>query len=95
MANAWSSFYWRDYIADTGHLTLEQHGAYLLLMAHYYTTGRPLPANASLLQRICRCMTDAERAATEQVLGEFFVLEGGVYRHRRIERELAKDVEVS
>jgi uncharacterized protein YdaU (DUF1376 family) len=95
MSNAWSAFYWRDYVADTGHLTLAQHGAYLLLMAHYYTTGRPLPANASVLHRVCRCTSDADRAATEQVLKEFFTLEGDVYRHKRVEKELSKAADIS
>jgi uncharacterized protein YdaU (DUF1376 family) len=93
MANAWSAFYWRDYIADTGHLSLAEHGAYLLLMAHYYATGNPLPANASVLHRVCRCTTDADRAATDQILQQFFVLDGNVYRHHRIDRELAKAAE--
>jgi uncharacterized protein YdaU (DUF1376 family) len=95
MANAWSPFYWRDYVADTGHLTLEQHGAYLLLMAHYYMTSRPLPANASVLHRVCRCTTDADRTTIEQVLREFFVLDGEVYRHRRIDKELVKAADIS
>ena len=95
MSNAWTSFYWRDYIADTGHLTLEQHGAYLLLMAHYYMTGRPLPANASVLHRICRCTTDADRSATEQIIRDFFVLDGEVYRHHRIDQELVKAAGIS
>jgi uncharacterized protein YdaU (DUF1376 family) len=95
MANPWSAFYWRDYIGDTGHLSLEQHGAYLLLMAPYYMTGRPLPAHASVLHRVCRCTTDADRSAVDQVLTEFFTLDRDVYRHGRIDRELAKAVDIS
>lgn len=95
MSDAWTAFYWRDYIADTGHLSLEQHGAYLLLMAHYYMTGQPLPANASVLHRVCRCTTDADRTAAEQVIREFFVLDGEVYRHNRIDLELAKRADIS
>jgi uncharacterized protein YdaU (DUF1376 family) len=95
MSNAWGPFYWRDYVADTGHLTLAQHGAYLLLMAHYYMTGRPIPANAEQVHRICRCTTDADKHATDVVLAEFFTLDGVVYRQRRIDEELAKAVEIS
>ena len=95
MSNAWSAFYWRDYLADTGHLTLAQHGAYLLLMAHYYRTRRPLPANASILHRVCRCTTDADKLAMDEVLSEFFVADGDVYRHSRIDQELAKAVDIS
>src|SRR5437016_13313950 len=91
MADPWSAFYWADYVADTGHLSLAEHGAYLLVMAHYYRTRRPLPANASVLHRICRCTTDAEKHATEEVLIQFFSLDGDVYRHKRIDVELASD----
>jgi uncharacterized protein YdaU (DUF1376 family) len=95
MADAWSAFYWADYVADTAHLTLAQHGAYLLLMAHYYRTRRPLSANASVLHRVCRCTTDADKSAVEEVLAEFFTLDGGVYRQHRIDRELAKAADIS
>jgi uncharacterized protein YdaU (DUF1376 family) len=95
MNNPWSAFYWGDYLAPTSHLTLAQHGAYLLLMAHYYTTRSPLPASAPLLRRVCRCMTDAEQAAVAKVLQEFFIRRGDVYRHERIDRELAKASEIS
>jgi uncharacterized protein YdaU (DUF1376 family) len=64
-------------------------------MAHYYMTGRPLPANASVLHRVCRCTTDADRSAVDHVLAEFFTLEGEIYRHGRIDRELAKAVDIS
>ena len=95
MSNAWGAFYWGDYIADTGHLTLAQHGAYLLLMAHYYRTRRPLPANAPVLHRVCRCTTDADREAVNEVLQEFFTLDGDVYRQNRIDWELAKAIDIS
>ena len=95
MANAWSAFYWGDYVADTGHLSLPEHGAYLLLMAHYYRTRRPLPANASVLHRVCRCTTDADRAATDRIVQEFFIRDGDMYRHHRIDRELTKAFSLS
>jgi len=64
-------------------------------MAHYYRTRRPLSANAVQMHRVCRCTTDANRNACDQVLREFFVLEDGVYRHHRIDQELAKAIGIS
>lgn len=95
MSMAWSAFYWRDYIANTGHLSLQEHGAYLLLMAHYYMTGNPIPANAEQLHRICRCTTDAERHAVDSVLAQFFILQDGEHHHERIDDELKKSNEIS
>jgi uncharacterized protein YdaU (DUF1376 family) len=81
----WFPFYAGDYLADTGHLTLAQHGAYLLLILHYYRTTT-LPANA--VHRICRCSNDADKEICDSILREFFVLDGEVYRHKRIEEEI-------
>lgn len=72
-----------------------QHGAYQLLMQHYYLKARPLPANAELLHRVCRCTNDAERSAMDSVLREFFNLTDGVYRHTRIDDELEKSKKIS
>jgi uncharacterized protein YdaU (DUF1376 family) len=95
MSNPWYPFYWRDYIADTGHLSLAEHGAYLMLLAHYYMTGAPLPANAEQLHRVCRAFADAERAACNSVLEQFFVLEGDAYHNARADKELAKSRSIS
>lgn len=95
MSMAWTAFYWRDYIANTGHLSLQEHGAYLLLMAHYYMTGNPIPANAEQVHRICRCTTDAERAAADSVLAQFFIEQDGEHHHERIDDELKKSNEIS
>jgi len=35
-------FYVADYLADTTHLTAEEHGAYMLLLFSYWQTGKPL-----------------------------------------------------
>jgi uncharacterized protein YdaU (DUF1376 family) len=91
----WTAFYWGDYARDTKHLSLAQHGAYLQLMLHYYSTRRPLPTNVELLHHICSCTTDAEKLAVEQVVAEFFVRQGDVYRHERIETEIAKSKGIS
>lgn len=95
MSIAWTAFYWADHLADTAHLSLAEHGAYILLMSHYYKTRRPLPANAEQVHRICRCTTDADRAASDFVLAEFFTMDGDVYRHGRIDRELDKASNIS
>jgi uncharacterized protein YdaU (DUF1376 family) len=95
MANAWTAFYWRDYIADTGHLSLAQHGAYILLMAHYYSTGKPLPADLNQLGRICRCLKHDDSQAVTEVLAQFFVRDSDTYRHKRIDQELAKHEQVA
>jgi uncharacterized protein YdaU (DUF1376 family) len=77
------AFYVSDYIADTMHLSATQHGAYLLLISHYWIHGG-LPTDEAMLQRIAR-MSAAEWAENRPTLAKFFK-EG--WRHSRIEREM-------
>lgn len=62
-----------DYVRDTAHLTMLEHGAYTLLLDRYYATEKPIPADKA--HRVTRARTKEERAAVDAVLEEFFVLE--------------------
>lgn len=70
-----------DYGRDTAHLSLAQHGAYGLLLDHYYSTERALPGDVEALHRICRAFTADERAAVEAVANEFFPVGPDGLRH--------------
>ena len=89
----WHSFYPGDYSRATGHLTLVQHGAYRLLLDHYYSTGRPLPRDKEALYRVCRAFNESERQAIDAVLEQFFQLESNGYHNKRADKELAKQTE--
>lgn len=91
----WYAFYPADYEQDTAHLTLMQHGAYRRLLDHYYSTGKPLPANAGVLHRICRAFDDAERAAVNHIMATFFKLADDGYHSGRVDKELLKASEIS
>jgi uncharacterized protein YdaU (DUF1376 family) len=103
MGSHWTPFYWRDYIGDTKHLTHEEHGIYVLLMAHYYITERPLPADMATLCRVTgssRHPRHASQGALQSVLRGLFSLDttspsGPVYRHKRIDKELAERERIS
>lgn len=79
----WMAFYVSDYLCDTLHLSAAQHGAYLLLISHYWVHGG-LPNDEAMLQRIAR-LTPDEWANSRDTLAAFFK-PGWV--HSRIEREL-------
>lgn len=81
--------YWGDYLKDTGHLTTAQHGAYLLLIGHYWSTGEPLPDDDSILWRIVRADSQAQWKKLRPAVAAFFTAEDGKLRHRRIDAELA------
>jgi len=79
--------YVADYLADTAHLTTEEHGAYLLLLFSYWQTGKPLRADrlASVSRMSNERWTDAE-----QTLKDFFHVSNGTWTHFRVEADLEK-----
>lgn len=78
--------YIADYLADTMHLSAEEHGAYLLLMFNYWQTGKPIPKNRPA--KIAR-LTNERWADVEPSLREFFCDNGEEWVHLRIEEDLA------
>jgi len=79
-----------DYLGDTGHLTTAQHGAYLLLMMHYWRKGE-LPDDDRQLSKITKLplRTWCEYRPTLQ---DFF---HSGWKHKRIDAELARMMRVS
>ena len=78
-----------DYRADTGHLSTLEHGAYLLLIMHYWMTGG-LPDDDARLARI----TGMDRQQWTEAKPALEPLFTAGWRHKRVERELRK-VQVS
>ena len=84
-------FYCGDYARDTAHLSLAEHGAFLLLMSAYYSTEKPLPADYVSLFRIARAMSASEQKAVRAVADEFFpVADDGLRHNARADREIEK-----
>src|SRR3979411_1763254 len=50
--DTWMPLYWGDYAKATAHLSAAQHGAYLMLLKHYWSIGGPLPDDDGALWRI-------------------------------------------
>ncbi len=90
MNRPWMPLYVGDYLGDTGHLTTAQHGAYLLLMMHYWRKGE-LPDDDRQLSKIAKLplRTWCEYRPTLQ---DFFY-DG--WKHKRIDAELARMLQVS
>ena len=91
----WYPRYSGDYRAKTAGLSLIQHGAYTLLLDEYYNTEKPLPANASVLHRICSALAQDEKDAIDFILVNFFTKTDDGYKNKRVEEELAKRVDIS
>lgn len=98
MSRSWTPFYWGDYLKHTGHLTTEQHGIYFLLLAHYYSTGKPPPDDPKQLLSICRCFALAngeQEASIKSILDQFFELRDGRWHNVRADAEIEKANEIS
>lgn len=84
--------YMGDYGRDTAHLSLAEHGAYALLLDHYYSTEAALPAELLALYRLCRAFDKSEQKAVESVANMYFpVGEDGLRHNARADREIPKD----
>lgn len=93
--NLWMPIYWADYYRDTQHLDTTQHGAYLMLIGYYWTTGSNCTANAKQLYMVCRCTTDEQRQAVDYVIDNMFTKKNGNLVHKRINEELQKSETLS
>ncbi len=85
----WLPIYVGDYLADTMHLTTEQHGAYFLLIMAYWKNRGALPENR--IQGIVNINGNSWSIA-EALLKEYFdtTTYPGKWYHKRIEKELEK-----
>lgn len=84
--DTWMPLYVSDYLSDTSHLSVEQHGAYLLLLMHAWTHQGRLPVDDARLMRICRMNDRQWRRSREDILA-FFYEDNGALCNRRLEVE--------
>lgn len=87
-SDTWMPLYWGDYVRDTGHLNNAAHGSYLMLIKHYWVTGKPLPDDDTQLWRIACCDSQAQWRKIKATVLAFFQLEDGQWHHHRVEREI-------
>lgn len=88
-APPYMKLYIADYLADTTHLTRDEHGAYLLLLMALWRAGGKLPRDPAKLARITKC-TAAEWEEIAPVVMEFFKVSGGSITQKRASKEIAK-----
>jgi uncharacterized protein YdaU (DUF1376 family) len=85
MQRPWMPFYWGDYFRDTRHLTRGQHGAYCLLIGHYWSTGS-LPNDDQQLANIT--LSTLEEWRTDKPVLKAFFYDG--WKHKRVDAELLR-----
>jgi uncharacterized protein YdaU (DUF1376 family) len=89
--DAWIPFYTGDYLRDTTRLPTLAHGAYILLLIDYWTTGEPLPDNDGELAAITRMsLKDWLKMRPTLARLPYFSVSDGVWRQKRADEEIAK-----
>lgn len=87
--DTWMPMYWGDYARDTGHLSAAGHGAYLMLIKHYWCSGVPLADDDDELWRVACCDSKKDWQKLKPKIVRLFVKDGGLLRHKRIDKELS------
>lgn len=77
-----------DYIRDTAHLSLLEHGVYARLLDVYYSRECGIPE--AEVYRLVGARSREEKAAVDSVLREFFEVDGGNWIQSRCEREISE-----
>lgn len=84
----WYPRYPGDYGRDTGHLSLLEHGAYIVLLDAFYATERSIPHESRF--RLTRAIEPAEQRAVDRVLEEFWIRTEHGWANRRALAEIEK-----
>jgi uncharacterized protein YdaU (DUF1376 family) len=87
--NTWMPFYWADYFAHTSHLNAAEHGAYLMLIGHLWTTKKPIANDDTILARIARCSIQEWQSIRIQIEPMFEVSEK-CWNSKRVKNELKR-----
>jgi uncharacterized protein YdaU (DUF1376 family) len=90
----WMPLYIGDYVRDTLHLSMTQHGMYLLLLMKMWADGGKLPSdNMDLLRRKIGA-TKQDWESSGEVLA-FFYVKNGWLRNKRLDQEFERATRLS
>jgi uncharacterized protein YdaU (DUF1376 family) len=78
-----------DYLRDTSRLSMLEHGAYTLLLDHYYAEELPIPLDMQEVYTMVRAMTPADRKAVDKVLERYFTAQPDGFHNARADKEIS------
>lgn len=83
----WMPFYVSDYLADTMHLSRDEHGAYMLLLMAMWMSNGSLQDDDRKLAAITKS-TPREWKSMRPTLASFFIIDQGVWTQKRLTVEM-------
>src|SRR5262245_25696957 len=94
MKYPWMPLFWGDFLANTMHLSAQEAGAYLFLIAHAWEHGGEIPSEPVRLARIAHVRQDQWKKVWPALKDFFEITRGGpsISRttHRRVTDELVR-----
>lgn len=90
MSFAYMPLYTGDYLRDTQHLSMLEHGAYFKLLMYCWDQKGPAPLDERKLHGICNARSKEDISAMLQVLNEFFVRCDDGWYNERMQREIER-----
>ena len=90
MSFAFLPLYTGDYIRDTRHLSMSEHGAFMMLLIYCWDQKGPAPLDERQLVGICNARSKDEVEAMGRILQEFFVKMSDGWYNRRMQREIER-----
>ena len=87
--NIWFPFYVNDWLGDTQCFNSTQHGLYLQIVCEYWNARGPIKHDLRRLHKMSKLSKRTFDINISEVL-EKFLIEDGYLKHKRIDRELAK-----
>jgi uncharacterized protein YdaU (DUF1376 family) len=88
MADPYYRFFPGDYLRDTSGLSLMEHGAYNLLLHHYYSVEGCVKDEKPRLFRLCGAVLPEEQAAVIHVVDTYFPIVNGKLTNKRADEEI-------
>ena len=88
--DAWMPLHIGAYMAATGHLSVHEHGMYILLLMHAWANGGELPGDDERIRRICRADPRDWQRSRDVIIGFLTPQADGTYRQKRLDAELTK-----
>lgn len=95
MSFAYMPLFTGDYLRDTRHLTMAEHGAYLLCLAYCWDQKGPLPLDERRICAIVGARSVDEQESLRRVITEYFVRMDDGWYNRRMQEEIERSEVVS
>jgi uncharacterized phage protein (TIGR02220 family) len=95
MSFAYLPLYTGDYLRDTRHLSMSEHGCYLMLLMFCWDQKGPLPLDERKILGVCNARSGDEIEAMRRVISEFFVRMDDGFYNKRMQEEIERAENVS